>query len=213
MGCGYKIGNTTHYFGPTGIYLGMNNLEVLDISAHNGVVDWQAVASSGVYGVILRVAASAEYRDSRLKENVAGCKKYGIPYGIFIYSYAENYSEGQAYANFTKALMKEFDMHPTLGIFLDLEENNITKFMGPTEYTAVVKGFYSVIPEAEVYTYTNYANTALNTSYIRDRITWMADYRSKCYYTGSYRMWQYTSTGRNAGVNGDVDRSKLYSFR
>ena len=177
------------------------------------MVDWQAVASSGIYGVILRVAASAEYRDSRLKENVAGCKKYGIPYGIYIYSYAENYSEGQAYANFTKALMNEFDMHPTLGIFLDLEENNITKFMGPTEYTAVVKGFYSVIPEAEVYTYTNYANTALNTPYIRDRITWMADYRSKCYYTGSYRMWQYPSTGRNAGVNGDVDRSKLYSFR
>ena len=149
-GCGYKIGDATHYFGPTGIYLGMNNLEVLDISAHNGVVDWQAVASSGVYGVILRVAASAEYRDSRLKENVAGCKKYGIPYGIYIYSYAENYSEGQAYANFTRALMNEFDMHPTLGIFLDLEENNVTKFMGPTEYTAVVKGFYSVIPEAEV---------------------------------------------------------------
>ena len=213
MGCGYKIGNDTHYFGPTGIYLGLHNLEVLDISAHNGVVDWQAVASSGIYGVILRVAASAEYRDSKLKENVAGCKKYGIPYGIYIYSYAENYSEGQAYANFTRALMNEFDMHPTLGIFLDLEENNITKFMGPTEYTAVVKGFYSVIPEAEVYTYTNYANTALNTSYIRDKITWMADYRSKCYYTGSYRMWQYTSTGRNAGVNGDVDRSKLYSFR
>lgn len=213
MGCGYKIGNTIHYFGPTGIYLGMNNLEVLDISAHNGRVDWQSVASSGVYGVILRIAASAEYRDSRIKENVAECKKYGIPYGIYIYSYAENYSEGQAYGRFTRALMEEFDMHPTLGIFLDLESNNITQFMGPDHYTAVVKGYYSIVPEAEVYTYTYYANTALNTKYIRDKITWMADYRGKCYYEGSYRMWQYTSSGRNAGVNGDVDRSKLYSFR
>lgn len=212
-GCGYKIGNATHYFGPTGIYLGMNNLDVLDISAHNGKVDWKSVASSGVYGVILRIAASAEYRDSRIKENVAECKKYGIPYGIYIYSYAENYSEGQVYGRFTKSLIDEFDMHPTLGIFLDLESNSITQFMGPEHYTAVVKGFYSIVPEAEIYTYTNYANTALNTSYIRSKITWIADYRGYVGYTESYRMWQYTSKGRNVGVSGDVDISKLYSFR
>ena len=209
-GGSYKIGKTTHYFGPTGIYLGDRQLEVLDISAHNGVVDWEAVANSGIYGVILRIAASAEYRDSKLKENVAGCKKYGIPYGIYIYSYAENYSEGQAYGRFTRALMDEFDMHPTLGIYLDLESNPITQFMGTTEYTAVVKGYYSIVPEAELYTYTYYANTALNTDYMRNNITWIADYRGQCYYTGSYKMWQYTSTGRNAGVNGDVDRSILY---
>ena len=109
--------------------------------------------------------------------------------------------------------MEEFDMNPTLGIFLDLESNKITQFMGPDQYTAVVKGYYSIVPEAEVYTYTNYANTALNTPYIRDKITWMADYRSKCYYEGSYRVWQYTSTGSNPGVNGDVDKSILYSFK
>ena len=208
----YTIGTSTYYFGPTGIYLGTKNLEILDISSHNGTVDWKNVASSGIYGVILRVAASSVYRDSKLKENVTGCKKYGIPYGIYIYSYAENYTEGIEYANFTKSLIKEFDMNPTLGIFLDLESNNVTKFMGVTEYTAVVKGFLSVIPNAEVYTYTNYANTALNTSYIRKKITWIADYRGYVGYTGSYRMWQYTSTGKNAGVNGDVDRSTLYSL-
>ena len=206
----YKMGNETYYFGPTGIFLGDKNLEVLDISAHNGKVDWKKVAESGIYGVILRVAASSIYRDSRLPENIAGVKQYGIPYGIYIYSYAENYEEGVGYAKFTKELMSEFDMHPTLGIFLDLESNNVTQFMGPDEYTEVVKGFYSVIPEAEVYTYTNYADTALNTPYIRDKITWMADYRSKCYYEGSYKMWQYTSTGTNPGVTGDVDKSILY---
>lgn len=212
QGRGYNMGGTTYYFGPTGIFLGTKNLQILDISAHNGVVDWGAVARSGIYGVILRVAASAEYRDSKLKENVAGCKKYGIPYGIYIYSYAENYTEGQAYARFTNSLINEFSMNPTLGIFLDLESNNITQFMGPTQYEAVVKGYYSIIPNAEIYTYTNYADTALNTTYIRNKITWIADWRSQCYYTGSYRMWQYTSKGSNAGVSGNVDRSILYNF-
>ena len=210
-GRGYKIGNTTYYFGPTGIYLGTKNLEVLDISAHNGNVDWKAVSESGIYGVILRVAASSIYRDSKLKENVEGCKKYGIPYGIYIYSYAENYTEGVEYAQFTQSLISEFSMNPTLGIFLDLESNPITQYMNTTHYTAVVKGFLSVIPNAELYTYTYYANTSLNTSYMRNRITWIADYRGKCYYEGSYKMWQYTSEGRNAGINGDVDRSVLYN--
>ena len=212
-GTSYTIGNITHHFGPTGIYLGTQSLEILDISAHNGVVDWQKVASSGIYGVILRIAAGAEVRDSRLKENIAGCKKYGIPYGIYIYSYAENYSDGVFYGNFTRSIIQQFDMHPTLGIFLDLEANGITRFMGTTEYTAVVKGFYSVVPEAEIYTYTNYADTALNTPEIRSKITWIADYRGYVGYTGNYRMWQYTSKGKNAGVNGDVDKSILYSFR
>ena len=210
-GRGFKVGKETYYFGPSGIFLGTKNLEVLDISAHNGVVDWKAVAESGVYGVILRVAASSIYRDSRLPENVAGCKKYGIPYGIYIYSYAENYTEGAEYAQFTKSLMNEFNMNPTLGIFLDLESNSITQYMNTTHYTAVVNGFLSVIPNAELYTYLNYADTALNTQYMRSKITWIAHYNTVCRYTGSYRMWQYTSTGRNAGVNGDVDRSVLYN--
>ena len=211
-GRGYNMGTATYYFGPSGIFLGTQNLQILDISAHQGVVDWNAVAHSGIYGVILRVAASAQYRDSRLKENIEGCKKYGIPYGIYIYSYAVDYNEGQAYARFTNSLIEEFAINPTLGIFLDLESNSITQFMGPAHYDAVVRGFYSIIPNAEVYTYTNYADTALNTAYIRNKITWIADYRGYVGYTGSYRMWQYTSKGRNAGVNGDVDRSILYRF-
>ena len=212
-GGSYKMGDELYYFGPTGIYLGNKNLEILDISAWNGNVDWKKVAGSGIYGVILRVAASSVVRDTKLPANIEGVKKYGIPYGIYIYSYAENYSEGVDYANYTKELMDEFDIHPTLGIFLDLESNNDTKFMGPTEYTAVVKGFLSVIPEAEVYTYTYYAETALNTPYIRNKITWIADYRGYVGYTGNYRMWQYTEEGRNPGVNGDVDRSILYRLK
>ena len=211
-GRGYTMGAITYYFGPSGIYLGTHNLQILDISAHQGVVDWNAVAHSDVYGVILRVAASAKYRDSKLKENIAGCKKYGIPYGVYIYSYAVNFSEGQAYANFTSSLIDEFDIHPTLGIFLDLESNDETQFMGPAHYEAVVRGFYSIIPNAEIYTYTSYADTALNSAYIRNKISWIADWRGYVGYTGSYRIWQYTSKGSCPGVNGNVDRSILYSF-
>ena len=208
---GYKIGDKTYYFGPTGIYLGTNNLKVIDISAHNGNVDWAKVAKSGIYGVILRISAGCDYEDSKLSTNIAAVKKYKIPYGIYIYSYAENYNEGQLYGNFTNKVISKYSMKPTLGIYLDLESNGITSYMGTTQYTNVVKGYLSKVSSAKVYTYTNYANTALNTAYIRSKITWIAHYASKCGYTGSYKMWQYTSTGKVSGVSGNVDISTKYN--
>lgn len=209
-GGSYKIGNTTYYFGPTGIYLGTKNLKVIDISAHNGTVNWAKVASSGVYGVILRISAGCEYEDSKLATNIAQVKKYKIPYGIYIYSYAENYNEGQLYGNWTNKIISKYNMNPTLGIYLDLESNGITQYMGTTHYTNVVKGYLSKVPKAQLYTYTYYANTALNTTYLRSKITWIAHYSSKCGYTGSYNMWQYTSTGSVSGVSGNVDISIKY---
>ncbi len=208
---GYKIGDKTYYFGPTGIYLGTNNLKVIDISSHNGNVDWAKVAKSGIYGVILRISAGCDYEDSKLATNIAAVKKYNIPYGIYIYSYAENYNEGVLYAKFTNKMITKYSMNPTLGVYLDLESNGVTQYMGTAQYTNVVKGFLATKPSAKVYTYTSYANTALNTAYIRSKITWIAHYASKCGYTGKYNMWQYTSTGSISGVPGYVDISIKYN--
>ena len=211
-GGGYLIGDTTHYFGPTGVYLGTENLLVIDVSAHQGKIDWQQVAGSGIYGVIIRISAGCDYEDSELKNNIEGVKKYNIPYGIYIYSYAENYAEGVLYGQFTQRIINKYQMNPTLGIYLDLESNGITQYMGPNEYTQVVQGFMSVLPHANIYTYTNYANSALNTPYLRSYITWIAHYAESCGYTGSYKMWQYTSDGSLPGINGRVDMNILYSI-
>ena len=211
-GGGYLIGDTTHYFGPTGVYLGTENLLVIDVSAHQGKIDWQQVAGSGIYGVIIRISAGCDYEDSELKNNIEGVKKYNIPYGIYIYSYAENYAEGVLYGQFTQSIINKYEMNPTLGIYLDLESNGITQYMGPNEYTQVVQGFMSVLPHANIYTYTNYANSALNTPYLRSYITWIAHYAESCGYTGSYKMWQYTSDGSLPGINGRVDMNILYSI-
>ena len=208
----YVIGDTTHYFGPTGVYLGTENLLVIDVSAHQKKIDWQQVAGSGIYGVIIRISAGCDYEDSELKNNIEGVKKYNIPYGIYIYSYAENYAEGVLYGQFTQSIINKYEMNPTLGIYLDLESNGVTQYMGPNEYTQVVQGFMSVLPHANIYTYTNYANSALNTPYLRSYITWIAHYAESCGYTGSYKMWQYTSDGSLPGINGRVDMNILYSI-
>ena len=63
----------------------------------------------------------------------------------------------------------------------------------------------------KIYTYTSYANSALNSDYIRNQIDWIAQYYHYTTYTGPIRMWQYSSTESVAGINGNVDVSvKFY---
>ena len=190
---------------------------VIDVSAHNGNIDWATVKrDSGIYGVIVRISAAAQNEDSKLATNVAALKQYNIPYGIYIYSYAENYDEGVYYGNWTNQIINKYNLNPTLGIYLDLEnsdsynQNILDSINGTFIYTDIVKGYVSKVPNARIYANLNYANGVLNTSYLRSKLTWIAQWGSKCDYTEYYNLWQYTSKGSVPGINGNVDMSYYY---
>ena len=207
-----------YFFNSLGIMIGKNVKKVIDVSAWQGVIDWDTVKRSGdVDGVILRIAAGAQYEDAQLARNISELKRLGIPYGIYIYSYAENYDEGKYYANFTVNLIRKYDMNPQIGIFLDLEKNGITEYLGVAQYEQIVRGFMEVMfnngygSKSSIYTYKSYADTALNSSYLRNQITWMAQYYHFCTYSGSYNGWQYTSSDYVPGINGEVDVSVWFT--
>ena len=207
-----QIGNTKYFFNSLGVQIGANVKKIIDVSYHQGVIDWDTVAAEGnIDGVILRIAAGCEEEDTQLARNISELKRLGIPYGIYIYSYAENYNEGRLYAEFTVNVIKKYGMNPTLGIYLDLESNSVTSYMGVTEYTNVVNGYMDVMKangygnNTKIYTYKNYADTALNSEYLRSLIAWIAQYNHYCTYTGSYVGWQYSSTERVPGINTNVD--------
>lgn len=190
---------------------------VIDVSAHNGNIDWATVKrDSGIYGVIVRISAGAQNEDSKLATNIAALKQYNIPYGIYIYSYAENYSEGVYYGDWTNKVINKYSLNPTLGIYLDLEnsdsynQNILDSPNGTVIYTDVVRGYVSKVPNAKIYANLAYANGVLNTSYLRSKLTWIAQWGSKCDYTNYYNLWQYTSKGSIPGINGNVDLSYYY---
>ncbi len=183
---------------------------VIDVSAHQGQIDWNQVKNSGIYGVILRISAGCDYEDSMFSQYISEVKRLGIPYGIYIFSYAENYNEGVLYGNFTKNIINKYNLNPTLGIYLDLENTPITNYMGTNEYTQVVQGYMSIMPNAKIYCDLNHANGVLNTDYIRPYITWIAQWSSQCSYTNFYKMWQFSSNGSIPGINGRVDLSYYY---
>ena len=190
---------------------------VIDVSAHNGNIDWATVKrDSGIYGVIVRISAAAQNEDSKLATNIAALKQYNIPYGIYIYSYAENYNEGVYYGNWTNQIINKYNLNPTLGIYLDLENSDsynqsiLDSMNGTFIYTDIVQGYVSKVPNARIYANLTYANGVLNTPYLRSKLTWIAQWGSKCDYTEYYNLWQYTSKGSVPGINGNVDMSYYY---
>ena len=206
-----------YFFNSLGVMIGRNVKKVIDVSAWQGDIDWDVVKNTkDVDGVILRIGAG-RVEDTKLERNISELKRLNIPYGIYIYSYAENYTEGREYAEFTVDMIRKYDMNPTIGIYFDLESNKITQGLGVADYESIVGGFMEVMTSngyglnTKIYTYKNYADTALNSSYLRDQITWIAQYNHFCYYSGSYVGWQYSSTERVAGVSGDVDASVWFT--
>ena len=190
---------------------------VIDVSVHNGNIDWATVKrDAGIYGVIVRISGGAQNEDAKLATNIAALKQYNIPYGIYIYSYAENYNEGVYYGNWTNQIINKYNLNPTLGIYLDLEnsdsynQNILDSINGTLIYTDIVKGYVSKVPNARIYANLNYANGVLNTPYLRSKLTWIAQWGSKCDYTEYYNLWQYTSKGSIPGINGNVDLSYYY---
>ena len=211
------IAGKKYFFNSLGHMIGKDVKKVIDVSSYQNDINWNEVKNkAGVDGVILRISAGCDSEDSKLARNIKEIKRLKIPYGIYIYSYAENYDEGVLYANFTIDTIKKYDMNPTLGIYFDLESNIVTKNMGVKEYTEVVKGYMDTMNSngygkiTKLYTYTSYANTALNTEYMRNLIDWIAQYYHYVTYTGNYRMWQYSSTETIPGIKGGTDVSVMF---
>lgn len=215
-----QIGNTIYYFGPTGIYLGNNKLKILDVSYHQGSIDWNKVASSGIYGVILRIGYW-NTEDARFSEYISEVKRLNIPYGIYLFGYASTTSGAQTEANFTNSMISKYNLNPTLGIYYDVEDwyvapDNNSGILSKNDYDNITRTYLNSVRSyvggkynVKIYANLNYANNRFN-DYARSEIDWIAHYNSTCGYNGSYSMWQYTSSAQINGVNGYVDMSYLY---
>ena len=208
-----------YFFNSLGVMIGKNVKKVMDVSAWQKDIDWEIVQKEGdLDGVIVRIAASAIYEDSKLERNIKALKKWGIPYGIYIYSYAENKEEAKDYANFTVELINKYDMNPTIGIFLDLEGNSLTNHLTVNDYEEITKAYMKILSDngygniTKIYTYKSLAEEKFYTPYLFNQITWIAQY----YHFNTYKNnnvvgWQYSSSEIMPGIKGTVDMSVWFT--
>lgn len=182
--------------------------KVIDVSAHQGTIDWKKVKPH-IDGAILRVGYGMDQTnqdDEQFKRNADECTRLGIPFGVYIYSYADTVQKAKSEAAHVLRLIKGYKL--SYPVYLDLEENGTQS--GAVERANV---FGDIIEKAG-YWCGVYANLNWWRNYLPglDRFTkWVAQYYTECQYKGSnLDMWQYSSKGKIPGINGNVDMNYCY---
>ena len=184
---------------------------VLDVSKWQGSIDWDKVKASGlVSGVMLRVLGrkgGKPYLDPCFAHNYAECARLGLPVGGYYYTCAvtQRQTEEELAALKTALRGKTFQ----LPLAIDVEDPRL-RSLAPAKLSALVAEAAAQLEAwglyAMVYTYTNFADTALDMAALAAYDLWIADYRGTRP-TRKHGMWQYTSKGRVAGIDGPVDLS------
>lgn len=188
----------------------------IDVSKHNGTIDFKKVKDSGIKFVILRIGygGSAPVKDEKFEENYNNAKANGLLVGAYIYSYADSQSD---ITQEKEAVIKWLGgKHLDLPVFLDLEDKKTSKCT-KEEITSFANEFCKYI-EKNGYTSGIYANKywLLNKINVNNLLAnvdisiWLAEWNNEVSYPGIYTIWQYTSKGRVNGINGNVDLNYLY---
>ena len=176
----------------------------IDVSTHQGVIDWQQMKARGVDFAIIRCGYGSLYPsqvDTHWEDNVRGATEAGIPWGVYVYSYGTTAGHGKAEADFVlKCLDAVADIgKPSLPIYYDLEDNTV---LNSGNAITIGKEFCTYLSEkgynVGVYANLNWWRNYLNDPFFDDYSRWVAQYNYECNYTGPYDCWQYTSGGSPA---------------
>ncbi len=195
--------------------------KVIDVSYHQGNIDWNKVANSGIYGVILRIGYW-NTEDSKLSEYISEVKRLDIPYGIYLFSYANTTNGATVEANFTNSIITKYNLNPTLGIYYDLEDwylsaDNTSHTLSRNQYDDIARTYINNVSshvggkyKVKIYADLNHVNNRFG-DYARSESDWIAHYGvSSCGYKGPHSLWQYTSSATLDGIKGYVDMNYLY---
>ena len=186
----------------------------IDVSHWQNNIDFDALyKSQSIDFMIIRAGHGLNINDTKFERNYTLAKRYGIPLGVYLYANAQNIDEARTEANHLVDLLrgKSFE----LPVYYDVEAqenvdlNTITAMCN--EFCRILKsaGYKTGIYASKYYfMYKMYPNKLPS-----DCSIWVASYgkddgcipKDSYKYYGRWDIWQYTSTGKIAGINGDVD--------
>ena len=196
-------------------------LKGIDVSSHNGEINWNIVKSQINFAIIrLGYGDNVERQDdSYFIKNVNGCINNNIPFGVYIYSYALNLGGNesiQSEIEHTKRQLSKISQKPFC-VYIDMEDDSTIK-LGKTLLTNFALEYCKQITQAGykagVYANENWFKNYLQVSTIASYgySIWCAKYSSnKPVISSNYDIWQYTSEGRLNGINTVVDMNNMYN--
>lgn len=203
---------------------------VIDVSSWQGDIDWAKAKTDGVEGAIIRLGFGwGNDADTKAQRNISECKRLGIPFGIYWYSYAEDAGGAKHEGSDVVSKLRQMGVSPNdlkYPVYYDLERWTWTGHTPPTDpnvYNGIVNAWYGALQSSGyqnlgVYSYTSYLQGPLNNANIYAKTRWVAQYGPRMEFTAfgtNDRGWQYTSSGQINGISGNVDMSafgnKTYS--
>lgn len=186
----------------------------VDVSTFQGNIDWEKVKAAGIGFAILRVGYGSDMKsqdDRTFKRNADECTRLGIPFGVYIYSYANSIDKAISEAKHTLRLIKGYNL--SYPVFYDLEDVTTSRCtkdligrMADAYCEAIAKAGYKVGIYANKYWFENILISPVFNKYDK----WIAQYNSKCTYQGKYTMWQYSSSEIVPGIKGKCDVNYCY---
>ena len=194
----------------------------IDVSEHQGDIDWNAVKESGIDFAIIRIGGRGYGKsgkllvDEKFADNLAGAKAAGLKVGVYFFSQAENDTEAVAEAELAVWLLDGAQLD--LPVFYDWEhietDTARTKGMNGRAITDCAVAFCEAVEKAG-YEAGIYANVDM--SYYSYDLSRLAQYDCWCAAPGDYpysyyaaSIWQYSFTGKVPGIEYDCDMDMLF---
>lgn len=207
---------------------GMSIYNGIDVSYHQGTINWSKVKAAGIDFAILRLgyrgySNGSLVTDSKFTTYIKDAAAAGIPLGVYFWTEAINVDEAIAEAQYVVSTLAPYQSSITMPVVIDWELNNNSRHGGlpKATNTAICSAFCDYVKQSG-YTPMIYANVSdLNTNLDGEALgqkyeIWVARYNNivnnaTAQFYGNYSMWQYASSGSVDGISGNVDMNFWYT--
>ena len=206
-----KVGDRMTYTGPEAeVSLGV------DVSYHQGVIDWEQVAGDGIDFAMIRAGgryygSGVLFEDSQFRSNLQGAMEAGLDTGVYFFSQAVTVEEAREEARFLLELLREFDFDgPVVFDWENIDYDTArTEGVGSATVTAMANAFCQEVEsagyQAMIYFNRYIAYLIYELAGVADYPFWIAEYGDTPEFYYDYEIWQYTDEGRVAGIDGPAD--------
>ena len=189
----------------------------IDVSTWQGTINW-AKTKDVIDFAILRIGYS-ETLDNEFLGYAEGCETYGIPYGVYHFSYALTVAEAIAEAEFVINALNTYGYDPELPIWYDMEWET-QGALSTSLKEQILVAFCDTIAEAGYqpgfYGFTSWFSSSFAKGYLSSLPQWVAQIdgfssNGTATYDGGTWLWQYSWEGSISGISGDVDCNLCYA--
>ncbi len=193
----------------------------VDVSYHNGNIDWASVKASGVKFAMIRVGyrgydQGTISEDPYFRQNIEGAIAQGIDVGVYFFSQAINEEEAAEEAKFVIEMIHDYNI--TMPVVYDMEyysgadarANEISRTQRTDNAVIFLENVKNAGYTPMIYASTGTYHTLFNADYLTEYELWIAEYNASCSYAYDYAIWQYSSTGYINGISTNVDLNMQY---